>query len=192
VLVDLGYVSVADITKALGPESQKCMGLGAALAGGELSECMMPAGIENLHVMPLGSAEARHAGTVSPTALRRLVEAARQQFDVVLIDTGPFLGSLEAAAVASVSDGVVLVVSRGEQRLLAERCIRQLNAIGAALCGMVFNRARPQDVTAASYSSSIILESRQSRQKQGERAVVEDMGSMADAVAASTRKGDAA
>ncbi len=49
-----------------------------------------------------------HASTLSPAALRRLIEEARKHFDTILIDTGPVLGSIEASLVAAAVDAVVL------------------------------------------------------------------------------------
>ncbi len=73
------------------------------------------------------------------------VDEARKQFDVILIDTGPILGSIEASPVAVASDGVVLCVSRGQQRQLVDRALAHLHAIGVRLAGVVFNRAQSHD-----------------------------------------------
>jgi len=73
----------------------------------------------------------------------------------VLIDTGPVPGSLEASVVASQVDEVILTVARGEQRTLAEKSANHLSALGARIAGIVFNRARNEDVDL--YGSSTFL-----------------------------------
>jgi Mrp family chromosome partitioning ATPase len=120
-------------------------------------------------------------------ALRSVIKQARELYDTVLIDTGPVPGSLEASAVAAAADAVVLVVSRGEQRPLAEKSIRHLHDIGASVAGLVFNRAeqRDMDLTATtgrlgSYERSVLP----SRDGQAaERAEAPKLGPVALAVA---------
>jgi hypothetical protein len=70
-----------------------------------------------------------------------LLREAREQFDTVLIDTGPILGSLEAAVMAAEADGVVLVVSRGNQRSSLEAAVAELDALETNVIGAIYNRA---------------------------------------------------
>ncbi len=101
--------------------------------------------IADVAILPVGSAGNLHASTLSPAALRRLVEEAEKHFEIVLIDTGPILGSIEASLVCAAADAVVLAVSRGQQRPMVEKSLSHLAAIGARLAGVVFNRAQAQD-----------------------------------------------
>jgi len=64
---------------------------------------------------------------------------------VVLIDTGPILGSIEASLVTAAADAVILTVARGQQRPMVERSLGHLAAIGARFAGVVFNRAQARD-----------------------------------------------
>lgn len=146
-LLEMGYVSEKELQSALTLQEQGPSGLLDALLGGALEECICETGIPNLAVLPLGNASGRHAGMLSPSALRQIIAQARKTFDTIIIDTGPIPGSLEAAAVASAVDGVIMTVSRGEQRPLAEHSVGYLKAIGARLAGFVFNRAHEREVT---------------------------------------------
>jgi capsular exopolysaccharide synthesis family protein len=110
-----------------------------------LLEYVRTTDIADLSMLPVGDAHAHHASSLSPAALRRLVTEARKHFDTVLIDTGPVLGSIEASSVCAASDGVILVVARGQQRPLVEKALGHLRAIGARLAGVVFNRAQSRD-----------------------------------------------
>jgi capsular exopolysaccharide synthesis family protein len=101
--------------------------------------------IADVSILPVGSAHGYHASTLSPGALRRLIDEAKRNFDVILVDTGPILGSIEASLVTAAADGVVLAVSRGQSRPLVEKSLNHLNAIGARLAGVVFNRAQSND-----------------------------------------------
>jgi Mrp family chromosome partitioning ATPase len=101
--------------------------------------------VNDVSILPVGSSGQMHASTLSPQALRRLIQEAEQHFEVVLIDTGPILGSIEASLVTAAADAVILTVSRGQQRPMVERSLGHLAAIGARLAGVVFNRAQAQD-----------------------------------------------
>jgi Mrp family chromosome partitioning ATPase/uncharacterized protein involved in exopolysaccharide biosynthesis len=116
-----------------------------AMASRDIMPFIRTTDVADLSFLPVGKAMGGYTGTISPAAVRRLVDEARKHFDVILIDTGPILGSIEASPVAVASDGVVLCVSRGQQRQLVDRALAHLHAIGAKLAGVVFNRAQAHD-----------------------------------------------
>jgi len=116
-----------------------------AIAHRSLLEYVRTTDIADVSILPVGNGQSLHASTLSPAALRRLIEEARKHFDTILIDTGPVLGSIEASLVAAAADAVVLTVSRGQQRPLVERTIQHLQHIKANLAGIVFNRAQNSD-----------------------------------------------
>src|SRR5258706_6276653 len=81
--------------------------------------------------------------------------ACREHFDIIVIDAGPVLGSLEASVAATEADGVIMAVARGQQQPLVERAIRHLRVIGANIFGIVFNRAEQRDFQRSVSSASI-------------------------------------
>src|SRR5205823_2619674 len=85
--------------------------------------------------------------------IRKLLNEARKEFDIVIIDTGPILGSIEANILAHEVDGVILAVARGRERGMVRSAVRKLNSLGARPLGFVFNRAAPQDFERSPYSS---------------------------------------
>jgi len=74
-------------------------------------------------------------------AQRRLVERARERFDVILLDTAPILTTNDAAELLSVADHVVLVVSAGQTKAEAAALASELlerrgrPPLGVALIG---------------------------------------------------------
>jgi succinoglycan biosynthesis transport protein ExoP len=116
-----------------------------AIANRNLMDYVRGTDIQDVSILPVGSAHGYHASTLSPGALRRLIDEAKKNFDVILIDTGPILGSIEASLVCAAADGVVLAVSRGQSRPLVEKSLSHLNGIGARVAGVVFNRAQAND-----------------------------------------------
>jgi len=100
----------------------------------------------NLMAMPAGSADEFEPEKLSQRNLSVVLERLREEFEVILIDTGPLLGSLEANLVAVLSDGVVLTVSRGRSPKLVEASIERLRRLGARCAGLVFNKATAHDL----------------------------------------------
>ncbi|MGE5612394.1 MAG: polysaccharide biosynthesis tyrosine autokinase [Bacillota bacterium] len=155
ILVDLGYLSEADVQRALTIQEESPIGMLDALAGDQLENCIADTGIDGLSILPLGAAMPGDVSKLSPSLLRPLIERAREQYDTILIDTGPVPGSLEASVVATAADGVVMIVSRGEHRPLAEKSIQHLRDIGASIAGMVFNRAEVRDMEFSTTSNRL-------------------------------------
>ena len=116
-----------------------------AVANRALLEYVRTTDIADVAILPVGTTHAHHASTLSPVALRRLLSEAKKQFDIVIVDTGPILASIEASLICAAADRTILAVARNQQRNLVERSIGHLHAIGAALAGVVFNRAQAKD-----------------------------------------------
>jgi len=128
-------------------------GLLEALCGAPLRDCVVQTGIPNLHVLTAGGADARDAGTLSPEAVAAMLDTCRSEYDTVLIDTGPILGSLEASIVTVAADGVLVAVSRGDERPLNAEAVERLETSGAKVAGVVFNRADMGEVRRSNFSS---------------------------------------
>jgi Mrp family chromosome partitioning ATPase/archaellum component FlaC len=156
-LIDMHAVNEKDVAHALGVQARMDAGLFGAIRGDQLADCVLRTGVSNLHLMPLGTDDPRQAALITPISMRPILDEAARQFDVVLVDTGPILGSSEAAVIASEVDGVVLTISRGGQRNLAQNAVNYLNSMNAHLEGIVFNRARPDDILRSGYSSSVSM-----------------------------------
>jgi Mrp family chromosome partitioning ATPase len=187
-LVELGYVKQSDIDASLHLQDNDPIGMLNAIEGDHLMQCVAETGIERLSILPLGAAMPGDVSRLSPAIVRSIFDQARQNFDIVLVDTGPVPGSLEASVAAAAADGVVLVVSRGEHRPMAERSIRHLLDIGAKLSGMVFNRAQGRDMDLATTTKRLSSFDRRGMRsvsrKDQNQTEAQGFGPMALAVAA--------
>lgn len=141
-LIDSDLVG-AGLTARLGMNGPE--GVLEAMTSGNLMEYVKQTDVSDLSILPVGLAQLHHAGIFSPQSVRRLVNEAKKHYEIILIDTGPILGSIEATPVAAASDGVILTVARGQQRPLVEKALAHLNSIGARVAGVVFNRAQSRD-----------------------------------------------
>lgn len=153
-LKELGYIDEAERQRVRLLEEHSSMGLLEACHGGALEACVARTEMDNLFVLPLGAAMPHQVGSLSPKALRHLLNEARSCYDVVLVDTGPVLGSIEASMVAPEADQVVFVVSRGDQKGMVLKSLKQLQALGTDLAGIVFNHAMDDDVQHSTYASA--------------------------------------
>jgi Mrp family chromosome partitioning ATPase/uncharacterized protein involved in exopolysaccharide biosynthesis len=139
-------LAAREARQARGESAQPNAGLLDVMEGMPLGDCLTQTEEPNLSVLPLGGAGPQHVSRLSPDLLRRIIREARGRYDTVLIDTGPVMGSIEAAMVASEVDAVLMAVSRGEQRSLTEQAMDLVLSTGARLGGIIFNRAASVDV----------------------------------------------
>jgi len=151
-VLDCDLVGGGLTLRLLGAES---VGKGVldACAKTPLEDCVAPTGTKGMDVLPLGKARPQDAASLSPKALRRLIAEARKRYDVVIIDTGPALGSLEASMVAPEADAVVMVLSRGDRKGVVNQSIQRIRGVGAHIAGLVFNHALEYDIAHMSYGS---------------------------------------
>jgi Mrp family chromosome partitioning ATPase/uncharacterized protein involved in exopolysaccharide biosynthesis len=141
-LIDSDLVG-AGLTTRLGMNGPE--GILEAMTSGDLMRFVKNTDVADLSMLPVGLAQLHHAGIFSPAAVRRLLTEAKKHFEVILIDTGPVLGSIEATPVCAAADGVILTVARGQQRPLVEKALSHLQSIGARIAGIVFNKAMTRD-----------------------------------------------
>jgi len=97
----------------------------------------------NLKIITAGKADTKSVELFSSDRFRTMVRQWRNHFRHVIIDSPPVLTSVEAMSVASVSDGVILVVCAGSTRWdSAQNAKRKLVATKANLLGVALNRQK--------------------------------------------------
>ena len=192
ILLDMGYIKQSELDKALSLQQESNLGLLDVLDGEPLADCVSPGWTDNLFVLPVGNVRANHAGQISLRAVRRIIAEARAHYDVVLVDTGPILGSLEACIIAAAVDEVIVAVARDQQRSLVERTFSRLREVGARVAGIVFNRAPREDVESGGYSSAYSSQRLQSPDVRDEAksSQLQRLGPIVRAVAGGGGKGN--
>jgi Mrp family chromosome partitioning ATPase/uncharacterized protein involved in exopolysaccharide biosynthesis len=154
VLLASGAIDETTLAEALDSQERQSVGLLDALAGEPLSQCVADSGLDNLSVLPIGDANAADTSRLAPRNLQALIKSAREQFEVVLLDTGPMPGAVESTMAAGVADEAVMIVSRGDQRSDAEEALKTLRSIRVPMAGVVFNRAHQRDLERSARSQS--------------------------------------
>jgi Mrp family chromosome partitioning ATPase len=186
-LVEMGYLPAEQLDAALVAQKDCTFGVLEAIDGEDLAECVAPTAIAGLSILPLGQASAEHIGSLSPAMLQQVLESSRRKYDIIIVDTGPILGSLEAAMVATQADDVVMILCNGENRSSAERSLRYLESVGAKVAGFVFNRATTRDFINSDGAQRMSASSGRWRHARGSVAAptLNHFGPVAQAVARS-------
>lgn len=102
---------------------------------------------EDLSFLPAGSTKATSpGGLLSTDKIRKLLDLLKDRADIVLFDSAPILAVSDNLLLASMMDGVILVVRAGHTQcrdLL--RAKDQLERAGARLLGVVLNQVSPRE-----------------------------------------------
>ncbi len=146
VMLQMGYLTRNDEETFLAPHDTNA-GMLSVLEGSPLEQGVIETNVPGLSILPALSTQANDIGRMSGKFIRRLIDEARSKYDIILFDTGPIPGSVEALFVTSEVDAVVLVVSQGEQQSRFDQTVSHLRMIGARLAGTVFNRAAMKNVS---------------------------------------------
>ena len=154
-IIGLNLATHEAVERALKAQQSSSPGLLEVMQGDcDLSQAIHETRHPGLEILPRGAASSKHVGQFGISYVRDLFETLRSHYDVIIVDTGPTPDSLESSLVATEADAVVLAVSRGGQRPLAQRAIEHLHGIEAPIAGVVFNRATLGDIESYSRSST--------------------------------------
>lgn len=120
-------------------------GLQECMLGEDAVDLIKPLQVENIHVLPVGDEPSIGPERLRKSELELLFQRLRRLYDVVLVDTGPLIGSVETIPIASAADGVVLAVWRGRRQSRLDECIKVMQNAGVHYLGVVLNYAMQSD-----------------------------------------------
>jgi tyrosine-protein kinase Etk/Wzc len=123
---------------------QEAPGVADALAGQRpLDECFQRTTSPNLAVLTVGTKDLRHVERFATNAMSDLLAAARERFDLVIVDTAPAIVGGDYIALAQRVDASMLVVrAMGESRGLVARVRNELGDTHSTFLGVVVNGVR--------------------------------------------------
>jgi capsular exopolysaccharide synthesis family protein len=98
--------------------------------------------VDGLYVLRAGTIPPNPNEIVGSATMRRVLDTAREVFDMIIIDSPPLVAVSDAMVLGAFADGVLLVASarRSDRRLVAQS-VAQLRASGLRIVGAVLNRA---------------------------------------------------
>lgn len=116
------------------------VGLSDVLAGRRGLADAVHGSAGGLFVLPAGSHAPNPAALLASEAMRELLSSLEQAFDHVFLDTPPVLAASETIALATMVDGVVLVIGSDAPRKAVLDAHTALRRAGATVLGFLFNR----------------------------------------------------
>jgi capsular exopolysaccharide synthesis family protein len=107
--------------------------------GASLSEAMVEADPQRLHILPAGSGMRGDAAQwLSSPTMTSLVRELKRLYDHVIIDTPPVVGLADAGILGGMSDEVLLVARMSRTpRPLLEQAVRTLGSYSAPVAGVI-------------------------------------------------------
>jgi capsular exopolysaccharide synthesis family protein len=96
--------------------------------------------VPNLFVMPAGTLPPNPAELLGQNQTAALLAQLANEFDMVLIDSSPVAAAADAIILATLADGVLMVVRAGEtDRSAAQYALQQIERVGGKIVGAVLN-----------------------------------------------------
>jgi len=96
--------------------------------------------VPGLYILPSGVLPPNPSEMLGGERMRKTLAGLSEAFDLIVLDTPPLLAASDAAILATIADGVVLVVRAGVTEAEAgQQAIAQLQSVGARVVGAVLN-----------------------------------------------------
>lgn len=106
----------------------------------DLNKIIQPSGIDNLSLLPSGPTPPNPAELLNSQRMKEFLKAARERYDMVIVDVPPMLEVTDTQVISHYLDAVVLVVKQGQtQKMGAKRTVELLKMAHANLLGYVMN-----------------------------------------------------
>jgi polysaccharide biosynthesis transport protein len=129
------------------------VGLTTVLIGQtNLQDAIQSWGNGSLHVLPSGQVPPNPSELLGSRPMATLLEQLSSQYDIVLIDTPPLLPVTDAAILAKITGGALVIAAAGNLHLqqLADG-LGALQDVGARVLGVVLNRLAHKQNDAYAY-----------------------------------------
>jgi capsular exopolysaccharide synthesis family protein len=99
-----------------------------------------PTLVPGLYVIPTGKFPPNPAELLGGPRMRATLEKLSEGFDLVIFDSPPLLAASDAAILATISDGAIMVIRAGStESAAAQQAMQQLNSVRVRVVGAVLN-----------------------------------------------------
>lgn len=117
------------------------VGLTNVLTGkAKLEEAVKHSQVENLDILTSGPIPPNPAEMVGSEAMKRLLEDAAVQYDMIFIDSPPVLAVTDSQLLSNIADGIILVIRSGQTEYeMAIKASELLKNTKAKLLGTILN-----------------------------------------------------
>ncbi len=124
-------------------------GITSCLAGdAEIADVVASAGIENLWAIPTGPIPPDPARLIESKKMLDLMDRAKEQYDIVIIDTPPVLAANDAISLSAHADGLIMVIESGKAGKKQFRDVLDLiRKMNVNIVGVVLNKVSEGDTS---------------------------------------------
>jgi protein-tyrosine kinase len=106
----------------------------------EFEQILSPTNVPNLWVVTCGIIPPNPSELLGSQKMKAFIERAKQQFDLVLLDSPPISSLADASILGAIVDGVLFIVKVNmANRDLITKAKAQLQTVGANIIGVVLN-----------------------------------------------------
>ncbi|MEP6667488.1 MAG: polysaccharide biosynthesis tyrosine autokinase, partial [Nocardioidaceae bacterium] len=101
--------------------------------------------VPGLYLVASGKIPPNPAELLGSEGMRKTLARLTEGYDLILVDSPPLLAASDAAILATMVDGVILVLrAGGTEKAAAQQAVDQLNSLGARVVGAVLNDPNSQ------------------------------------------------
>lgn len=124
-------------------DEEEMKGLDYYLSGqADYEDVLYRTNIPNGDIVPCSNLLENPSTLLEDPRLGELFDELSEHYRYVIVDTPPIVNIADGALVASLCDGVILVVRAGEtSKTLVKQSLTQLERVGCKVLGIVLNRA---------------------------------------------------
>jgi len=143
VLVIDGDMRRPSVHGAFGIENKRGLSnvLSSEMTEAEMLNLIQQEKESGLYLMTSGPVPPNPAELIGSEQMKRVIQELGTTFDHILIDTPPIASFTDGVLLASMSDGVILVIHANEcSRKVVQRSKQSLIDVGAKVLGVVLNR----------------------------------------------------
>ena len=109
-------------------------------ARSSLEEVLLATDVQDFHLILAGRVPPNPTELLSNPRMEKLIEICRNEYDYVIVDCPPINLVVDAAIVAPMCGGIIMVVNSGSiPYRMAQNAVRQLEATGTPILGAVLN-----------------------------------------------------
>jgi capsular exopolysaccharide synthesis family protein len=115
-------------------------GFAEMLAGEMPTGAVRSTGAPRLFLLPRGRSHPSPSSLTRSAEIRKVMDRFAEEYDVIIVDGPPVLATASGPALASVADGVMLVIRAGRtERQAVKEALKELDTVGARVVGAVLN-----------------------------------------------------
>jgi len=108
--------------------------------------------VDNLELIPSGPIPPNPSELLSSNVMKNFINAVREDYDMVIIDSPPIIMVTDAAVLSAITDGTILVAASGKVQINAMKNAKELlERVNANILGVVLNKIQPQNQDSGYY-----------------------------------------